>query len=339
MKSALVKTLMVSFFSLIALGLIAYLFSFLNVSKTVNNPTEKKTGVTKVVSIDTMKYSRDLAREKLNDLSFDVTINKQVKEIADTGATHVAIGTPYDDEFTPFLKRWVKVGRKYNLHIWFRGNLSGWEKWFGYPPIDRGTHTKNIEKFILDNSDLFENGDIFGSCNECENGGPGDPRQTGDVTGFRDFLVNEYKATKNAFAKINKSVGSNYNSMNYDVANLVMDTQTTKDLGGLVVIDHYIANPDEYTIDIQSLAHKSGGEIILGEFGAPIPDIHGNMTDQEQAQWIFNVLGKVMPLKEVAGVNYWVSEGGSTELWANGNAKKAVGIIQHFYRLNKDKEY
>src|SRR3989344_6298983 len=93
----------------------------------------KKEDVRRITSIDTMKYSRDVAREKLNSSSFDEVIDKQVSEISATGATHIAIGTPYDDEFLPFLKRWVVAARKYNLKVWFRGNLSGWEEWFGYP--------------------------------------------------------------------------------------------------------------------------------------------------------------------------------------------------------------
>src|SRR3990167_8157982 len=64
-----------------------------------------------VQSIDTMKYSRDVAREKLKDFSYDKEIETQVKNIAETGASHVAIATPYDDEFLPFLRRWVKAAR------------------------------------------------------------------------------------------------------------------------------------------------------------------------------------------------------------------------------------
>ena len=32
------------------------------------------------------------------------------------------------------------------------------------------------------------------TCNECENGGPGDPRHNGDVVGHRKFLIKEYKS-------------------------------------------------------------------------------------------------------------------------------------------------
>ncbi|MDP3888564.1 MAG: hypothetical protein Q8Q24_00825, partial [bacterium] len=107
--------------------------------RTLVSPVPQK-HIMEFKSIDTMKYSRDIAREKLNDPSFDKVIDTQVKNIADTGATHVAIATPYDEEFLPILKRWVSSARKYNLKVWFRGNWSGWEGWFDYPKIDRSTH-------------------------------------------------------------------------------------------------------------------------------------------------------------------------------------------------------
>jgi len=292
--------------------------------------------VMKITSVDTMKYSRDVAREKLHDASFDTVIDRQVSDIAKTGATHIAIGAPYDDEFTPFLKRWVQSARAHGLKVWFRGNFSGWEGWFNYPKIDRETHIKKTQSFIFANKDLFENGDIFGSCNECENGGPGDPRHNGDVEGHRIFLIEEYKVARNAFNKIGKKVRANYNSMNGDVANLIMNKDTTKALDGIVVIDHYVKDPEKLITDIQELSQKSGGKIVLGEFGAPIPDIHGNMTEEEQADWIRKALDKVLEMPEVIGVNYWVNVGGSTHLWNNnGKEKLAVSVIRKYYLKNK----
>ena len=137
-----------------------------------------------IKSIDTMKYSRDAAGAKLNDPTFDQTIEIQIKNIADLGATHVALGTPYDEKFIPYLSRWVAAARRNNLKVWFRGNFSGWEGWFEYPKISRDQHLAMTENFILSHPDLFRDGDIFSPCPECENGGPGDPRHNGDVTGF-----------------------------------------------------------------------------------------------------------------------------------------------------------
>src|SRR5512145_1714451 len=154
-----------------------------------------------VQSIDTMKYSRDYSRRGLPDY----VIENQIKNIASTGATHVAIGTPYDDEFLPFLTAWVNAARKYRLNVWFRGNWSGWEKWFGYPAINRETHLEKTLQFIKKHSELFMPGDIFTPCPECENGGEGDPRKTGEISDFRRFLIQEYQSCSEEFRRLNKS--------------------------------------------------------------------------------------------------------------------------------------
>ncbi len=282
-------------------------------------------------SVDTVKYSRDVAREKINDPAFDEVINEQVKNIANLGATHVAIGTPYDPEFVPFVKRWVSAARRNRLHVFFRGNLSGWEEWFGYKKLDKDAHIKGIEKFITENPELFEDGDVFTTCTECENGALGDPRQTGDVEEYRSFLIDEYRSSQKAFAQINKKVQSNYFSMNGDVAKLIMDKDTTRSLDGIVAIDHYVKNVDKLDRDITDLAERSGGKIILSEWGAPILDIHGNMSEAEQAIWVANAFEKLSINPNLAGVNYWTSYGSSTALWKNdGSQKEAVNIV-HLY--------
>ncbi len=284
-------------------------------------------------SIDTMKYSRDLAREKLNDPLFDKVINDQVKAISDTGATHIAIATPYDEEFYPILKRWVIAARKNNLKVWFRGNWAGWEGWFDYPKINRQEHLEKSQEFILKHKDLFEDGDVFTACPECENGGPGDPRQTGDIKGHRMFLIEEYEMTKSAFKKINKNIISNYDSMNADVAKAVMDKNTTIALDGVVTIDHYVATPEKMIDDIKFISKNSGGKIVLGEIGAPIPDINGNLNEAQQADWINKSFTLLKMSPDVIGVNYWTNVGGSTSLWhVDGSEKPAVGIIKSFYK-------
>lgn len=286
-------------------------------------------------SIDTMKYSRDLSREKLHDPDFDVIIDIQIKNIAATGATHVAIATPYDEEFVPMLRRWVSAARKYNLKVWFRGNWAGWEKWFGYSEISKEAHIQKTKNFILANSDLFENGDVFSACPECENGVLGNPRITGNVSEYREFIITEYRATKAAFEEISKDVRSNYFSMNADVARLIMDKETTRALDGIVTIDHYVKTPEKLTEDIKDIAAKSGGRIVLGEFGAPIPDIHGEMSPDEQAQWIRKSLNLLTKTNAVIGVNYWSNVGSSTQIWNHkAVARPAVEVLTQFYKPN-----
>ena len=285
-----------------------------------------------VQSIDTMKYSRDIAREKLNDPTYDVQIYKQVKTIAGTGATHISIGTPYDAEFLPILRRWVNAARASDLHVWYRGNFSGWEEWFDYKKISREEHKKMTQQFIESNPDLFVDGDIFTACPECENGGPGDPRRTGDVEGYREFLIEEHDIMEKSFKKISKNVIINYNSSNGDVARLIMDKDTTRALGGIVAIDHYVASGDQTSFDISEIAKESGGKVVLSEFGAPIPDIHGDMSEGDQAEWIEKTMKILASNKDLVGMSYWVDKGGSTKLWNDdGSARKAVGSITDAY--------
>jgi len=295
-------------------------------------PLATTSKVWKIQSIDTVKYSRDLAREKLNDATFDTEIKKQVSDIAATGATHIALATPYNDEFVPYLKRWVLEARANKLRVWFRGNVAGWEGWFEYSKVSREEHLSQVVSFIKKYPELFEDGDIFTSCPECENGGAGDPRMTGDVNGFRQFLIDENNQAIGAFNQINRKVASGYYSMNGDVAELVMDEETTRALGGIVTIDHYVSTPDKLISFVDELANKSKGKIVLGEWGAPIPDINGPMTEDEQAAWIEEAFDKISVNKNIVGVNYWTNRGGSTSLWNDkGNPKKAVSVLTGFY--------
>ncbi len=282
--------------------------------------------------IDTMKYSRDLSREKLNDPLFGSEISKQMKQIAETGATHVGIATPYDEEFIPVLRKWVAAARAENLNVWFRGNWSGWEGWFNYPRITREVHIQKTAKFLDQHQDLFEDGDIFSACPECENGGPGDPRMTGDIAGYQSFIIAEHELAKQAFRNMGKNVASNWQSMNADVARAVMDKDTTRAMDGLVVIDHYVRDPKQVARDIAQIAQQSGGKVALGEFGAPIPDLHGAMSEVQQAAWVDSALHDIARSPHVVGVSYWTNMFGSTKLWDDdGSPRLVVDVLKKYY--------
>ncbi len=319
----------------IILAIILTVFYVARSNSTIQDfvaPTPSPRPLWAIRSIDTMKYSRDLAREKGADTDFDQIIEQQVKNIADTGASHIAIATPYDDEFVSFLTRWVKVSRDHKLKVWFRGNFSGWEKWFNYARIDRSQHLALTTKFIAANPTLFEDGDIFTPCPECENGGPGDPRKTRDITGHRQFLIDSTRVGNDAFAKIGKKVEVGYHSMNYDVALAVMDKETTSAVGGIVAIDHYVRTGEKMIRDIEKLKLQSGGQVYLGEIGAPIPDIHGQMSEDEQADWIRQTLDLLIDNNSIIGLNYWVNVGGSTGLWdKSGTPRRVVSVITSYY--------
>lgn len=288
-----------------------------------------------IQAVDTMKYSRDTARGEATNPEFEVEIATQVKNIADLGATHIAIGTPYDEEFIPFMKKWVSEARKNNLKVWYRGNWAGWEEWFEYEPISRSEHLVKTEQFIYNHPELFENGDIFTPCPECENGGPGDPRRdTGkeNVEKYRKFLKDLHKVSFEAFKEIGKDVHTGYFSMNGDVARLIMDERTTSRLEDVVVVDHYVKSPELLNFDVNLYANKAGGKVILGEFGVPIPDIHGDMTQEQQAEWLENALKLLSENRNLIGLNYWTAVGGSTEIFKDGQPTLAAQVLKKYYR-------
>ena len=72
------KVLYLCGFGLITLGIM--LFGGLLYSKKINSTIEKG-NFWKFESIDTMKYSRDLAREKLSQPLFNLVIDRQMKDI------------------------------------------------------------------------------------------------------------------------------------------------------------------------------------------------------------------------------------------------------------------
>jgi hypothetical protein len=155
---------------------------------------------------------------------------------------------------------------------------------------------------------------------------------TGDREGFTKFIIDEHQATSALFNQFGLKVATNFASMNADVARLIMDKPTTAAMGGLVVIDHYVKSPDKLVTDVEEISGMSGGQVVLGEFGAPIPDLHGGMTEAGQAEWIETALSELSKQPNLAGLNYWVNIGGSTQLWtATGNARKAVDVVKSFY--------
>jgi hypothetical protein len=284
-----------------------------------------------VVALDTMKFSRDGARNK--QVLSEIPI--LVSQAASIHPTHIAIGTPYDDEFIPVARAWVGEIRRHGKSVWFRGNFSKWEDWFDYGRFDDpNEHIKLTYNYIVNNPELFADGDIFTPVPEAENGGFGDPRFSADIKQkFFAFLPQSYASCNEAFAKIRKNVTCGYYSVNGDVAELFTREDVQK-LGNLLVIDHYVKTPKELIDDARALHEATGADIILGEYGAPIPDIHGDLSQEEQADLIDeNLLAIVQARDFIKGINYWTALGGSTQLFDGLTApRKAAATVAKYYQ-------
>ena len=283
-----------------------------------------------IQSIDTMKYSRDRSREP--DIKKKIPL--LVKKVADLGINYIAIATPYDEEFYPVLKIWVEEARKNNLKIWFRGNFSAWEGWFDYPKFSNPeSHHLMTYQFIISHPELFEKDDIFTPAPEPENGGYGDPRKSPEQKKmFLNFLINSYNNCQHAFQQINKKITCGYFSTNGDVAKDILTKEVIEKIGNIVVIDHYVLSPIRLRQDIELLHEKFSAPIILGEFGAPIPSIHGEMTEQEQALYIEQMFFELLKIKNILfGINYWTAFNGSTTIFdSNLNPKLSYKTVKNF---------
>lgn len=282
----------------------------------------------KIRSIDTMKTSRDMAR----DILTDGELEKELQTIKNLGANYVAIDTPYDEEFLPLLKRWVIFARRTGLKVWFRGNWSSWEGWFDYPKnMTPEEHNQETAKFIETNPDLFEDGDIFDPCSECENSGFW--KQPEDNAEYNQFIQDQRKVVKDSFSKIKKRVYTNIFSINGGRAKEVLSKKTLDTLDNVVTIDHYFKDPSSMSQYIDYFSQNYHTTVLVGEFGAPIPDINGSMNENEQAQFINEVFKIMYKDKEnVLGINYNVLTGGTTSLLnEDGTPREATEIIKNYF--------
>jgi hypothetical protein len=286
--------------------------------------------------LDTMKYSRDSARAWTGrEKELEQNINKQLDDIKGMGANCVALGTPYNEEFVPFLAKWVAGARSRGLAIWFRGNTAEWEGWFGYAKYKNYTdHHAKVSSFITAHPELFANGDIFTPAPEAENGVIGNPwASSANRTKLLDFLKTSYTSCNQAFAKIGKQVACGYFSANGDVAMKMFTQDTIDNTGKRVVVDHYVKSSEQLLKDVEFLNSKFKTPVFVGEFGAPIPSIHGAMDEAQQAARVRSDLRALSSRADIIeGVNYWVSTGGSTGVISeNGKPRAAVEAIKDYF--------
>lgn len=282
-----------------------------------------------------MKESRDRAYDWGKNPTAKSMIVRTLEMVKSLGANCVSVSTPYDEQFIPILTLWVGEARRMGLSVWFRGNFSGWEGWFDYPKFsDIGEHHKKTYELITKHQQLFENGDIFTPAPEPENGVIGDPRSTGENEKFLKFMTDSFDNCIAAFAQIKKQVNCGYFSTNGDVAAQILNKETVEKLGNIVVIDHYVDDSERFGSDILTLHKNLNAKVAVGEFGAPIPDIHGTMTEDDQAKFVQKLFDKLYEYREfIPAVNYWVLSGGTTAIIdEKGNMRKAAQVVRNYYK-------
>lgn len=285
--------------------------------------------------IDTMKTSRDNARRWINDKNLDLYIEKELSAIVEVGGNCVALDTPYNEEFLPYLRKWVKIARKKNLKIWYRGNFAEWEGWFNYPKgMSEDELIVRSNEFIRKNKDLFKDGDVFTAAPEAENGGPFNQVEAWEHEGYRAFLIRVHAETQKTFDEIGRKVETNWLSMNGGFARRMFDQPTIDSLGRVAALDHYIKTAPEMGEYIRYFRDTFKAKVVIGEFGAPVPDINGSMTEDQQAVFIESLMEELYKHKDdVHGINYWVTYDSSTEILNDDySPKKAAFAIQKYFK-------
>lgn len=305
-------------------------------AETVNLPTAPAGQLWHYQCIDTMKVSRDSAREFLSKPAYaDTFIAKEVAMVKSLGANCIALGTPYDEEFVPLLAKWVQAARQHGLLVWFRGNFAGWEGWFGYAKLKNGAeHSAKLADFITKHADLFVEGDILSPAPEAENGILGNPwRSDAAKQQLKDFVWQSSDACQKAVMSIGKKIHCGYFSANGDVARDIYNQTVLQKAGAVTVIDHYVSTSQRMGRDLDAYVAKHNLPIMVGEFGAPIPDINGKMTEAQQAQFVDELFREFYTHKKtVIGVNYWVLRGGSTSILNDdGTERQVANVIRNYF--------
>lgn len=308
--------------------------TFFFVANHILSQSQSKKTLWDYQCIDTMKISRDAARSEETNPNARKEITKEVTLIKKLGANCIAVATPYDEEFVPYLKMWVEEARKEDLHVWFRGNFSSWEGWFSYPKgMTTEDHLQKTKQFILAHSDLFEDGDVFTPAIEAENGWGNGYVPQSDYPIFRQFLIDEHVNAQNAFGQIGKHVTTNWLSMSGGLAKDMLDAPTVTALDNTVTIDHYVDSPENMQSYIDYFKNTFHAKVVIGEFGAPIPDINGSMTNEEQSSFVDSVFAVLAQENDtVYAVNYWTLNNSSTALMdTNNNLKPVSDVLKEYY--------
>src|SRR5258708_9481021 len=117
-------------------------------------------------AIDTMKVSRDTARQPLSEQE----ITKIVDASASLNANYITVDTQWD--YPGYMAEWIKAIRSTGRrHVWFRIAPNQWEDTNGSTGImTPAQYIASEREFILAHPSFFEPGDILDPCSEAEQG-------------------------------------------------------------------------------------------------------------------------------------------------------------------------
>jgi hypothetical protein len=182
--------------------------------------------------------------------------------------------------------------------------------------------------FIINNPDLFSEGDSFTVCMEAEEGGVGLGKRFLNWDEYKNFLLKEIYTANNAFNKIgmNGKVYTNWLSVNGWIVENIFDEAMVNKIG-LITVDHYVNQTetigkmdnsddivDQTVKDLNSYYEKYKVPILLGEWGY---QIFQPVSDVNQANVINKMFMRLRTLNYLVGVNYWTHMGNSASIFGD----------------------
>lgn len=266
---------------------------------------------------------------------------------------YVAIAVPYDN-VTKYANYVADARTKGFKGIWHRAH---WNRWQGDNGEDADMtaqeYLDDTYDWIIDNSSLIANGDLFTTCVEANNAdgvNTTDPfRTTGsfDFTKYNRFLRDQVTYANAAMTAIGKSVRTNLLSFSLSLLDLNGQTLDSGDGGNangldnadmvaymdsIVTIDHYLSSSyrtgstyaTPYASDLAKLKLAFPScRFMIGEWGF---HTESEGSDGEQYGVYDSVVNVLRQRSDIIGLNFWNHLGQlQSSLWRDNSGTIVPG--------------
>lgn len=301
-----------------------------------------------VRSVDAMKVTKDVICAQKSDSFIDSWLDRAVE----LGATYVAISQPYDNpncgNSVNYTRKWVQKIRAHGLKVWHRHMPLAMEGIYSTTKKNDDFYYDLISSYIINNPDLFEEGDIFTPKPEPQTDGISGVTYCASIcmwSGAREFnnwirgamLVSELSFDKIGLGNGQVKIGYFgfdgfivWGDNNPDwLGKSFLTTKTVQRMGN-ITIDQYPQGGATMAQDLAELhAQWPNVDIYIGEWGT----ITSTNEAQQAAQieTTFNTF-KNDPL--IKGVNYWHLGTGGHESLIESDFTRRQGFytLQGYYQ-------
>jgi hypothetical protein len=267
------------------------------------------------------------------------------------GATHVAIGVPYDngDQWD----KWVDAAHNNGLSVIGRSHWNSQEGDNGAPDnLTPGQYITNTDGFLNTHKSHLKPGDVFIYCVEPEQGHywsrtygsnwSGNATAMAEYNKFIQDGINHGKQILSSIGGIDTSLVS----VNGDM--LMLLSQDTVNLMTAVAVDHYTENEnngpkhtydlkymhDKMVADLDRFYNKWHKPIYIGEWGFTINS--DEVSDDWQKTVYTDLLGIFAGNSNIYGVNIWNFMGDTSRILNDSSGtpttlRPAADIVKAYF--------